>query len=567
MNGGLGAPPAHAGAGAAGSTRAGGDRGRRGGARSRPPLPPRGLLPARRRRCPRRRPSAPPARVRSVAPGVGPAASGRRRRRLGRAHPRRPPERGRASRSRRRARSCASASSPPVEAGQRLLGVWGADPGPGEGAPGASAPDRRRAGAARRQDLLLGCRRRRRGAGDGRQRRRRRSRRWSCVDCGGEVEVDRSWYRAAGLRASESHRVVFHDAPVTAVLGEPGSWPANPGSRATRCARRRPGPGWSTRPSTAALDELAGAAPTTPLAQLAAGRHRGGPGTVDAWLERGGADGAADRRGLRGRATADRDRDAGRDRPGRESDPGERRGGLRLPSLRHRRPARPCPTRPRDVPAPASSRSAPRPTRRRRAGAPVSARPPTDRAPVEHFERLARESADPWDYATSEYEQAQVPAHARLPARAHRPHARARLLGRRLHRHAGAPLRRAWSPSTSARPRWPGRASGSASGRDHGRAAPADACRRRCRTAPSSTIVCAEVLYYWSPSLVADGLRRIEAALAPGGTLLAVHWRTRRPAPRADRRRRPRDPRRTRLARPRGEPHGGDYLLDRWCRR
>ena len=29
-----------------------------------------------------------------------------------------------------------------------------------------------------------------------------------------------------------------------------------------------------------------------------------------------------------------------------------------------------------------------------------------DRAPVEHFERLARESEDPWDYATSEYEQA-----------------------------------------------------------------------------------------------------------------------------------------------------------------
>ncbi|HEX4729673.1 MAG TPA: SAM-dependent methyltransferase, partial [Solirubrobacterales bacterium] len=28
-----------------------------------------------------------------------------------------------------------------------------------------------------------------------------------------------------------------------------------------------------------------------------------------------------------------------------------------------------------------------------------------DRAPVEHFERLARESADPWAYATSKYEQ------------------------------------------------------------------------------------------------------------------------------------------------------------------
>ena len=31
-----------------------------------------------------------------------------------------------------------------------------------------------------------------------------------------------------------------------------------------------------------------------------------------------------------------------------------------------------------------------------------------DRAPVEHFERLARESADPWGYATSDYEQGKI---------------------------------------------------------------------------------------------------------------------------------------------------------------
>ena len=35
----------------------------------------------------------------------------------------------------------------------------------------------------------------------------------------------------------------------------------------------------------------------------------------------------------------------------------------------------------------------------------MSARASHDRAPVEHFERLARGSEDPWDYATSEYEQ------------------------------------------------------------------------------------------------------------------------------------------------------------------
>jgi hypothetical protein len=42
---------------------------------------------------------------------------------------------------------------------------------------------------------------------------------------------------------------------------------------------------------------------------------------------------------------------------------------------------------------------------------------------------------------------------------------------------------------------------------------------------PFETIVCAEVLYYWSADLVEEGVARIEAALAPGGILLAVHWR------------------------------------------
>jgi SAM-dependent methyltransferase len=42
---------------------------------------------------------------------------------------------------------------------------------------------------------------------------------------------------------------------------------------------------------------------------------------------------------------------------------------------------------------------------------------------------------------------------------------------------------------------------------------------------PFTAIVCSELLYYWSPALVREGLRRIESALAPGGTLVTVHWR------------------------------------------
>jgi protein-L-isoaspartate O-methyltransferase len=41
-----------------------------------------------------------------------------------------------------------------------------------------------------------------------------------------------------------------------------------------------------------------------------------------------------------------------------------------------------------------------------------------DRAPVEHFERLARDSDDPWNYASSPYEQAKYRRTlARLPER------------------------------------------------------------------------------------------------------------------------------------------------------
>ena len=45
---------------------------------------------------------------------------------------------------------------------------------------------------------------------------------------------------------------------------------------------------------------------------------------------------------------------------------------------------------------------------------------------------------------------------------------------------------------------------------------------------PSGTfdlVVCSEVLYYWSAELLAGVMGRLQALLAPGGTLVAVHWR------------------------------------------
>lgn len=42
---------------------------------------------------------------------------------------------------------------------------------------------------------------------------------------------------------------------------------------------------------------------------------------------------------------------------------------------------------------------------------------------------------------------------------------------------------------------------------------------------PFDLIVCSEVLYYWSREVLTDALERFRATLAPGGSLLAVHYR------------------------------------------
>ena len=42
---------------------------------------------------------------------------------------------------------------------------------------------------------------------------------------------------------------------------------------------------------------------------------------------------------------------------------------------------------------------------------------------------------------------------------------------------------------------------------------------------PFDLIVASEVLYYWPKDVMLAALRRFEEVLAPGGTLLAVHWR------------------------------------------
>ncbi|HEV7483936.1 MAG TPA: SAM-dependent methyltransferase [Solirubrobacterales bacterium] len=145
-----------------------------------------------------------------------------------------------------------------------------------------------------------------------------------------------------------------------------------------------------------------------------------------------------------------------------------------------------------------------------------------DRAPVEHFERLARDSSDPWGYATSSYEQAKYRRTlAHLPKRigsALELGCSVGVFTAMLAPRCDRLLAVDFSPTALA----------------HARERVGDRAEVEFRQAllpeetprgPFSAIVCSEILYYWSPELVRQGLRLIESALAPGGILVAVHWR------------------------------------------
>jgi SAM-dependent methyltransferase len=187
-----------------------------------------------------------------------------------------------------------------------------------------------------------------------------------------------------------------------------------------------------------------------------------------------------------------------------------------------------------------------------------------DRAPVAHFERLASESPDPWNYATSAYEQAKYRRTLEsLPEQTGRTAELGCSVGvftRMLAPRCERLLAVDFSPTALARARR--RLDGVPRVELERRTLP-----EQTPEGPFETIVCAEILYYWSEPLVEQGLRRIEAALAPGGTLLAVHWRGADP-----RRELGGDDvhailqRRTRLQWEQGE-RTRDYLLDRWSAR
>ena len=173
-----------------------------------------------------------------------------------------------------------------VAAGELRLGVWGADPIPGEGEParlvegpegatlygvktfcsGSTGLDRALVlvrGDIPGPPLLV------------------------YVDLSSGVEIDTGWFKGAGMRASESHRVVFEGTPVLAVLGEPGELGREPYFSRDAVRTAVTWAGIADRAVEATLEVLAartGNNEPDDVGSLAAGRMLTAQGTIDRWL-------------------------------------------------------------------------------------------------------------------------------------------------------------------------------------------------------------------------------------------------------------------------------------------
>jgi hypothetical protein len=179
-----------------------------------------------------------------------------------------------------------SAELAAVAAGDLRLGVWGADPIPGEGDPARLV--RYRSGpkltgvktfcsgstGLDRALVLVG------GDAPGPPL-------LAYVDLSSGVEIDTGWFQGAGMRASESHRVVFDGASVLAVLGKPGELVREPFFSRDAIRTAVTWAGIADSAVEAALDVLAaksGSKDPDDVVSLAAGQMLTAQGTIDRWL-------------------------------------------------------------------------------------------------------------------------------------------------------------------------------------------------------------------------------------------------------------------------------------------
>ena len=158
-----------------------------------------------------------------------------------------------------------------IDPEDHLLGVWGADPLPHEGT-----------AAYIEDDALHGEKVFCSGAGGLDRALVIAKGTLVYVDLHDNVEIDRTWYRSHGMRASESHRVIFHGAPILATLSPLAREPYI-GRDATRTAACWAGILDSAVES--ALGELATKPETDDLRALGAGRVVIAQQTIDRWFE------------------------------------------------------------------------------------------------------------------------------------------------------------------------------------------------------------------------------------------------------------------------------------------
>jgi alkylation response protein AidB-like acyl-CoA dehydrogenase len=171
-----------------------------------------------------------------------------------------------------------------VDAGGLWLGLWGADPVGDEGEPAGieGGP-----GGWRLSGTKVFC------SGAGGVHRAlviarppdRSSAKWLVyVDLSAGVEIDRSWFRGAGMRASESHLVRFDRAQVLAVLGEPGELGREPWFSRDAVRTAASWAGMADAAVECALSSLAARPTLGDLEGLAAGRILSAQKTIDLWL-------------------------------------------------------------------------------------------------------------------------------------------------------------------------------------------------------------------------------------------------------------------------------------------
>ena len=159
------------------------------------------------------------------------------------------------------------------------------------------------------------------------------------------------------------------------------------------------------------------------------------------------------------------------------------------------------------------------------------------RLQAEYFDALYARDPDPWDFGTSEYERAKY--EATVAALDGRRYVRALEIGCSIgvlsERLAGAcdellAVDAAQAAADAARERLGALPHVTVECRELPEAFPAG---------PFELIVCSEVLYYLDDAAFSATTTAIGRELAAGGSLLAVHWRPGRNAPRAARGPRP----------------------------